>query len=220
MTMDHISWRAFRESEGVEDWRNLSGGAAAMFRAQSFAAATRFAAAIGGLPNVEELTPAIDIRHDGVTIQLLTVTDTYRGMSQRDVDLARAISTVAQDHGLVADPATVQSYQVYVGTPGAEVLPFWRAVLGYAAPEDAGEGALDPHRRGPAFWVERMDEARPGGGGAIHVSIWVPIEQAEARVAAAVAAGGRIVRERSPASWTLADAAGNEADIATTMGRD
>ncbi len=219
--MDHISWRAFRESEGVGDWRNLSGGATAMFRAQSFAAATRFAAAIGGLPNVEELTPAIDIRHDGVTVQLLTITETYRGMSQRDVALARAISAVAQDHGLVADPATVQSLQVYVGTPGPEVLPFWRAALGYEGPPgDPDQGVLDPHGRGPSFWIEPMDEARPDGGGAIHVSIWVPIEQAEARVAAAVAAGGRIIRDKSPAWWTLADAAGNEADIATTMGRD
>ena len=25
--MERISWRQFRESKGVEDWRNLSGGA-------------------------------------------------------------------------------------------------------------------------------------------------------------------------------------------------
>jgi 4a-hydroxytetrahydrobiopterin dehydratase len=66
-----------------------------------------------------------------------------------------------------------------------------------------------------------MDERRPDGGGAIHVAIWVPPEHAEARVAAALAAGGRMIRDRfAPAWWTLADAAGNEADIATTIGRD
>jgi 4a-hydroxytetrahydrobiopterin dehydratase len=49
----------------------------------------------------------------------------------------------------------------------------------------------------------------------------VPFEQAEARVAAALAAGGRLVRDDfAPAWWTLADAAGNEADVATTRGRD
>jgi 4a-hydroxytetrahydrobiopterin dehydratase len=36
-----------------------------------------------------------------------------------------------------------------------------------------------------------MDEPRPDGGGAIHVAVWVPEEQAEARIAAALAAGGR-----------------------------
>jgi 4a-hydroxytetrahydrobiopterin dehydratase len=52
-------------------------------------------------------------------------------------------------------------------------------------------------------------------------AIWMPFEQAEARVAAAIAAGGHLVRDDyAPAWWTLADAAGNEADIATTMGRD
>jgi len=49
----------------------------------------------------------------------------------------------------------------------------------------------------------------------------VPYEQAEPRIAAALAAGGRMVcDEFAPSWWTLADASGNEADIATTMGRD
>ena len=62
-----------------------------------------------------------------------------------------------------------------------------------------------------------MAEPRPGGSGAIHVAIWVPHDQANARVAAGLAAGGRMVRDDfAPSWWTLADAAGNEADIATT----
>ena len=75
-------------------------------------------------------------------------------------------------------------------------------------------------RLGPSFWFEAMDEPRADGGGAIHVAIWVPYEEAEARVAAALADGGRLVRDQfAPAWWTLADAAGNEVDIATTTGR-
>ena len=34
------------------------------------------------------------------------------------------------------------------------------------------------------------------------------------------AAGGRVVRDNSPTWWTLADAAGNEADVATIKQRD
>ena len=65
-----------------------------------------------------------------------------------------------------------------------------------------------------------MDQPRPDGSGAIHVAIWVPYEQAEARIAAALAAGGRMVRDEfAPSWWTLADAAGNEADIATAKDR-
>jgi 4a-hydroxytetrahydrobiopterin dehydratase len=51
--------------------------------------------------------------------------------------------------------------------------------------------------------------------------VWVPHDQARARVAAAVAAGGRVVNDdHAPAWWTLADAEGNEADVATAAGRD
>ncbi len=83
------------------------------------------------------------------------------------------------------------------------------------------EDLVDPHNRGTGFWFERMHEPRPDGGGAIHIAIFVPYEQAEARIAAALAAGGRMVRDEfAPQWWTLADAAGNEADIATTKGRD
>ena len=117
---------------------------------------------------------------------------------------------------------SVQSVLIIPGAPNtADVMPFWRAVLGYEPrPDSPAEDLVDPRGRAPGFWFEGMDQPRPDGGGAIHVAIWVPYEQAEARIAAALAAGGRIVRDSfAPSWWTLADAAGNEADIATTKGR-
>jgi 4a-hydroxytetrahydrobiopterin dehydratase len=101
------------------------------------------------------------------------------------------------------------------------VTPFWRAVLGYdPRPDSPAEDLIDRQRRGAAFWFERMREPRPDGGGAIHVAVWLPQEVAEARVAAALAAGGRLVRDGfAPSWWTLADAAGNEADISTAANR-
>ncbi|MDA8237120.1 MAG: 4a-hydroxytetrahydrobiopterin dehydratase [Chloroflexi bacterium] len=218
-----ITLQQFRASEGVEDWRVLSDGACAYFRAGSFAAGARLVAAISEIPEVDEHLTAVDLRHDGVTVCLVTVTKDYYGMSRRDVELARQVSAVAREQGLPADPSRVQSLLVIPGAPvTAEVLPFWRAVLGYEPRADSpAEDLVDPRGRGAAFWLEAMDEPRPDGGGAIHVAIWVPYEQAEARVAAALAAGGRLVRDQfAPAWWTLADAAGNEADIATTMSRD
>jgi 4a-hydroxytetrahydrobiopterin dehydratase len=144
-------------------------------------------------------------------------------MGTRDVELARWISALARDLGLSADPSAVQSLLIVPGALSREdVMPFWRAVLGYEPRTDSpDEDLVDPHARGPAFWFERMKEPRPDGGGAIHIAVWVPYEQAEARVAAALAAGGRMVRDEfAPMWWTLADAAGNEADISTAMGRD
>jgi len=220
---DQISPKQFHEAEGVEDWRVVGDGACAYFRTGSFARGARLVQAISELPGVDDHHPNVDLRHDGVTVRLITINDGYYGMSRRDIELARQISAVARELGLSADPSAVQSVLVIPGaTVTAEVMPFWRAVLGYEPRRDSPDQDLvDPRSRGPSFWFERMREPRPDGGGAMHVAIWVPYEQAEARIAAALGAGGRMVRDEfAPSWWTLADAAGNEADIATTMGRD
>jgi 4a-hydroxytetrahydrobiopterin dehydratase len=219
---DGISPQQFHESEGVEDWRVLGDGATAYFRTGSLGAGARLVQAISAVPGVDDLRPDVDVRHDGVTVRMITFTTDYAGMTRRHVELARVISAAARKLGLSADPSAVQTLSVIPGaTSRADVMPFWRAVLGYVPRVDSPEEDLvDPRSRGPAFWFEQMEKPRPDGGGAIHVVIWVPYEQAQARIAAALAAGGRLVRdEHAPSWWTLADAAGNEADIATTTGR-
>src|SRR5207245_5914865 len=166
--------------------------------------------AIAELPGRDDHQADVDLRHDGVTVRLVTTTDNYMGMTKGDVELARQISRVARVHGLSADPAAVQSFLVIPGAPDtAEVMPFWRAVLGYEPRADSpAEDLVDPRDRGPGFWFERQDELRQGGG-ASHVAVWAPSEQAEARIAAALAAGGHIVRDEfAPACSTLARGAG------------
>ena len=220
---DLLSPRQFHESRGVEDWRVLGDGACAYFRTGSSAAGARLMQAIGELPGVDEHHhPDVDLRPGGVTVRLIAITDDYYGMSRREVELARRVSALARGLGLSADPSAVQSLLVIPGwTVRAEITPFWRAALGYEPrPDSPVEDLVDPRRRAPGLWFERMEQPRPDGGGAVHVVVWVPYEQAEARIAAALASGGRMVRDAfAPSWWTLADAAGNEADIATTMGR-
>ena len=220
---DHMTAREFHATPGVEEWRVVGDGACTFFRTGSFEEATRLVEAISRLRGVEEHQPDIDIRPDGVTVRLLTTSDDYYGMSSADLNLAQQINAAAGDLGMLGDPSRVQSLIVIPGAGNAaEVMPFWRAVLGYEPRADSPEEDLvDPHNRGPAFWFEEMSQLRADGGGAIHVAVWVPVDQAEARVEAALAAGGRLVRDKfAPAWWTLADAAGNEADIATTTTRD
>jgi 4a-hydroxytetrahydrobiopterin dehydratase len=220
---DHVSPQAFLESMGVEGWRVVSDGATAFFRTDSFATSAQVVQAISRVIHDDGPVPDVDIRDGGVTVRLLTITDDYAGMTRYDLELARRISAVARERGVDADPTAIQSLLLVVGSLAPpEVLPFWQAVLGYERRLDSPEEDLvDPGDRGPALWFEAMDEPRSDGGGAIHVGVWVPHDQAEARVAAALAAGGRMVRDDfAPAWWTLADAAGNEADVATVMGRD
>jgi 4a-hydroxytetrahydrobiopterin dehydratase len=220
---DRLTPSQFHAADRVEDWRVLGEGACIFFATLSLAASARLVHAIAELPGIDSNPPKMDIRARGVTIQLLTITDDYAGMTEGDLQLARQISAVAREQGLSADPSAVQSYLVVPGAPAiAKVTPFWWAVLGYEPRVDSpDEDLVDPRDRGPSFWFETMEEPRPDGGGAIHFAVWVPYEQAEARVAAALAAGGRMVRDDfAPSWWTLADSAGNEADIATTKGRD
>lgn len=216
--------RAFHVSEGVEDWRVIGDGACAFYRTSTFAGAARLVQAISELPRAEAHRPDIDVRADGVTVRLLTYEDEYYGMSRADLELAREISKVAHEQGLVPEPTAVQNILVVPGTPSAvaDVMPFWQAVLGYEPRKDSpAEDLVDPRNRAAPFWFEHMEQPRGDGGGAIHIAVWVPPEVAEARVAAALPTGGHVVRDEfAPMWWTLADSAGNEVDVSAVLGRE
>jgi 4a-hydroxytetrahydrobiopterin dehydratase len=215
-----VSPRQFQEAAGTEDWRVLGEGACAYFRTASFQGGARLVQGISGLAGLGDHPPDVDLRHQGVTVRLITITADRFGLSQRDVELARQISAVARELGVLADPSALQTVQVTVDAlVSAEVMPFWRAVLGYEYCGRAAEDLIDPRGRGPGFWFQRMDAPRAQRN-RIHIDVWVPYDQAEARIAAALAAGGRLVSdEHAPAWWTLADAEGNEVDVATAAGR-
>jgi 4a-hydroxytetrahydrobiopterin dehydratase len=220
---ENISPKQFHEAAGTQDWRVLGEGAHAFFPTASFAQAAQLVGAIAKLPGIEDHQPDVDIRPDGVTVRLLSKSAEWYGMTTADVDAARAISGAAKSLGLSADPSQVQSFLVVPGGANpAELMPFWQAVLGYDRRADTpDEDLVDPHLRNPGFWFEQMKELRADGGGAIHVAVWIPYEQAQARVDAALAAGGHMVRDKyAPSWWTLADAAGNEVDISTVENRD
>jgi 4a-hydroxytetrahydrobiopterin dehydratase len=219
---DRISPQQFHDADGVEDWRVLGDGACTWFRTGSFASGARLVQAIGELAGLEPQHPDVDLRHDGVTVRLLTTADDQWGLSQRDLELARQISALARELGVPADPSAVQTVQVTIDAlVSAEVMPFWRAVLGYQyRPDSPDEDLVDPRWRGASLWFQDMDAPRPQRN-RVHIDVWVPHDQAEARVAAALAVGGRLVTgEHAPSWWTLADPEGNEVDVATWMGRD
>jgi 4a-hydroxytetrahydrobiopterin dehydratase len=219
---DRILSRQFHGAEGAEAWRVLPDGAYAFFRGDSFAASARFVTAIGALVGEGE-APDIDIRADGVTVLIRAFKGADYGLVQRDLDLARAISTAAREMGLSAEPGAIQSLSIIPGaTDRRAIMPFWQGVLGYdPRPISPDEDLVDPHARLAPFWFEQMDEPRADGAGAVHLVVWVPWDQAEARVAAGLATGGRLVRHNVEEKfWTLADPAGNEVDIATTSAPD
>ncbi|WP_430647438.1 VOC family protein [Agromyces sp. GXS1127] len=212
-----ISPQQFHDADGVDDWRVLYWGAHAFFRATSYAAGARFVAAITALDEVVAHEPDIDLRHEGVAVKLIS--RDVRDLSTRDVEVARVVSRVAREHGLVADVSVLQVVQTAVASPpSAEVTPFWTAVLGYVRPNDTH--LVDPLRRGSSVFLQPTEQVGPRRG-RMHVDVCVPHDQVHARIEAALAAGGRIVDESfAPEWWTLADSENHGVDLTTWWGRE
>jgi 4a-hydroxytetrahydrobiopterin dehydratase len=219
-----IELRQFHQADGVEDWRIVGDGACAHFRTGSFAAGARFVQALAELEGLDEHHPDVDVRYAGVTVRLITLVPGYFGLSARDLELARQISAVARRLGIPADPSVVQNVQVSIdGMVGDAVMPFWRAVLGYQDRGDDPGELIDPRGRGPLVYFQRISnppDAPHPRRNRIHLDLWVAHDQAEARVAAAVAAGGRVVNEQAPTWTTLEDPEGNRVCVCTGLTRD
>jgi 4a-hydroxytetrahydrobiopterin dehydratase len=206
--MSEQGWRRFLAAEGVDDWVVLHGGATAVFRVPSLAEAARLAVAVAQIDGLDG--SLMTINNDQLTVRLA------RGVFRLEdwhVELARAVSAVARERGATADRTLAQEVQVAIAArPDAIDVGFWRAVLGYAELDD--DNAVDPLGHGSTVWMQDLDPAKSLRH-AMHIDVSVAREQAEQRVAAALAAGGRIVDDgNAPDAWILADRAGNRVCVA------
>jgi len=208
--MSETGWRAFLAASGIEEWAVLHGGPTAVYRTASLADAAALAQAIAAVPGLDGTHAQINLLSDRVTVRL---TREVWKIEESHVERARAISAVARAKGAVADRAAIQEVQVAISAkPDAIDLDFWRAVLGYAPMQ--GDNAVDPLGNSSTVWMQELNAEKPLRH-AMHIDVSVPREQAAARLAAAVAAGGVIVDDsHAPASWILADRSGNKVCIA------
>jgi len=203
--MTEQGWRDFLASDGVGDWVVLHGGATAVFPVSSLGDAARLAGAVADVPGIDGAGVLITIADDQLTVRLTR--GVFR-LEPRHVDLARAVSAVAREHGVVADRGRTQEVQLAIAAHTEAVdVGFWRAVLGYS--ELADDNAVDPLGHGSTVWLQDLDEDKSLRH-AMHVDVSVAREHVQTRLAAALAAGGRIVHHwDAPEAWTLADRAGN-----------
>jgi 4a-hydroxytetrahydrobiopterin dehydratase len=208
--MSREGWREFLAADGLDDWVVLHGGATAVFRTGSLVEAARLAVAIAELPGFEGASTLLTLREAQLTVRLTR--DLWQLGPER-IELARLVSAVARQHGAMADRSAVQEVQVAVSAkPDAVDVDFWRAVLGYLP--WAPDNGVDPLGHGSTVWMQELDAAKPLRH-AMHIDVSVAREHAQGRLAAAVAAGGRVVDDsNAPGSWILADRAGNKVCIA------
>jgi 4a-hydroxytetrahydrobiopterin dehydratase len=207
--MSEQGWREFLSADDVDDWVILHGGPTAVFRVGSLQEAARLASAVAEVPGLEPRT-LLTVVSDRLTVKL---TREMWGTEARHVEVAQAISVVAREHGATADRGSVQEVQLAVAAkPDAIDLGFWRAVLGYAPMHD--DNCIDPLGQGSTVWMQDLDPKKPLRH-AMHVDVSVARDHAEARMEAAVAAGGRVVDDSgAPGAWILADRSGNKVCIA------
>jgi 4a-hydroxytetrahydrobiopterin dehydratase len=209
--MSEQDWQAFVAADDLDDWAVLHGGPTAVFRTASMVDAARLAEAISAVDGVAGTRAALTIIDGQLTVRLTR--ELWR-TEARHVDVARAISAVAREHGAASDLAAVQEVQVAVSAKPDEIdLGFWRAVLGYESL--APDNGLDPLGHGSTVWMQDLPHEKPLRH-AMHIDVSVPREQAQARLDAALAAGGRVVDDsEAPNTWILADRAGNKVCIAS-----
>jgi 4a-hydroxytetrahydrobiopterin dehydratase len=203
--MSTQGWQAFLAAEGIDDWVVLHGGATAVFRVSTLGEAAMLAAAVAGLPGLDGSGALLTIADDRLTVRLTR--GVFR-VEQRHIDLARAVSAAARKHGAVADRAGTQEVSLAIAAkPDAIDVRFWRTVLGYVPLAD--DNAVDLLGHGSTVWLQELNADKPLRH-AMHVDVSVAREHVEARLAAALTAGGRIVQDvDAPGAWILADRAGN-----------
>lgn len=216
---EKLAHSAVTDAVDARHWRVLLGRLRATFRADDFAQGAAFVARVAEAADAANHHPDVLLRWGQVTVT--TSSHDVAGLTQRDVDLAATVSALADELGLTGDVPRSELLEVAIDALDIPaVRPFWKAVLAYEdQPGDDENGIVDPAGEGPAFWFQQMDEPRPQRN-RIHLDVTVPHDQAQARIDAAVAAGGRLLSDtRAPAFWVLADPEGNEACVCTWQAR-
>ena len=173
------------DAEGVENWVVLHGGPTAVFRTE----ARRCGEARGRhrrIPGLDGTRAQLTIVSGRLTVRL---TREVWGLEPEHVDLARAVSQVARSLGAVADRSEVQE----AGLPSPRSQTRSTRLLASRAGIRA-DGRRQRHRPARAR-LHGLDAGARSGGAPRHAMQWMSVarEHAEARLAAAVAAGGVVV---------------------------
>lgn len=217
MEYTRVSTEQFATLDGVDDWRYILGSIWSDFRAPSYPAAAALVVEIADHAEAMQHHPDVDLRYPG-RLRVSITTHAAGGLTTLDVDLAREISALATAAGATVEALAPQGLEIAIDTMDADrIRPFWAAVLGYR--DDNGE-LVDPLRIGPSMWFQEMTEPR-NERQRFHIDVAVPHDAAQARVDAAIAAGGTLVSDEFARSWwVLADADGNEACVCKWQDRD
>jgi 4a-hydroxytetrahydrobiopterin dehydratase len=203
--------------EGLEGWRKVLNKLVVRFETGDFNTGAALVGKIAEVADEANHHPDVDLRYPHLTVSLLS--HDVDALTPRDVRMARRISELAAEAGVSAADHAPDVLELALDTPNHEkVAPFYRALLGYDAHES--DDLVDPADRTPSLWFQKTDSDAPDRQ-RWHLDVSVPHDVAEARIQAAIDAGGKLVDdERAPAFWVLEDPDGNRSCICTWQSRD
>ncbi|TDD67012.1 4a-hydroxytetrahydrobiopterin dehydratase [Jiangella aurantiaca] len=208
-------------AEGLDGWAHLGNGLYTRVATPDFAAGLALVTAVGAAvvhADVERTGLQPDLSLHTTQVDIALGGRGLPGVTDQDVALVRTITGLVTDAGLRPD-ASVARINLALDTPATDgVLPFWRAFLAYE--DRPGRPILrDPAGRLPSLWFQPSGAEEPRQRW--HLDVWLDPAQVEGRIAACLAAGGRVVDDtHAPSFWVLADADGNRSCLATWQGRD
>lgn len=202
----------------LDDWRKLAQAIHARFLTGDFATGLTFVTAVSEAAERANHHPSVTLTYPFVDVKLMSHDVTQ--VTQRDIDLAGRISEIAREQGIGAQPSAPTEVELALDTADlAAVGPFWAALLTGSPDSLIGDDVVDPSGRVPLLWFQHTD-AHDTPRQRFHIDLWVAHDVAEERIAAAVAAGGRVVDDQNAPSFVvLADPEGNKACVCTCLDR-
>ena len=211
------------EAAGLADWRQVFDTIRARFRTGDFATGLALVNRIGEAAEAADHHPEVTLSYPEVLVALNS--HDVRGITSRDIDLARQISAYTAELGAAADVAGLTQVELGLDTSRSEAnAAIYAALLGGKVDEDM---VRDPSGQVPTIWWQQPGEEDEWSLPPTevpqrwHLDVWVPADEAPARLAAVIEAGGRLVSDvAAPAYWVIEDADGNRSCLCTSSDRE
>lgn len=212
----------------LKDFRFVHGWLRARFSTGTFVRGVEFVNGIAALAEESNHHPDITLTYTDVVVAMRS--HDVGAITSRDINLARQISDLAGAMGLDVDVKGLTAVDMGLDVPdasegdaAARLAPFYAALLGS---EVQGRELTDATHQTPSLWWQvTEDDGNPSlpkqdPPQKWHFDVWVAEGEGQARVDAALAAGGRLVSdEAAPSYWVLEDADGNRSCVCTSAAR-
>lgn len=204
------------QQANLTDWRMLRSELHARFLTGDFKTGAAFVASITDAAEAANHHPDVTLTYPWVDIRLMS--HDAGAITDRDVALATQISAIAAERGIAGE--TTRLVQLGVALDSAQTAAegrFWAVVLTGSAEAFDGDEIADPNGRVPSLWFQPTD-AHQEPRQRFHIDLWIPEEQLEARINAAVKAGGVLIDDsQKPSFVVLADPEGNKVCLCTSL---